>query len=222
VAIAMTEWRGWGSVVDDEADDNQPAAPAAKPERQPGLWQRVGEYWWQGMNPGDFTQAWTGKHDANGAVFPAGDDEDFAWSAAFISYVMRIAGAGARFPFAPAHATYINLAREMSLGRTNGLVVWAEAPDAVAPDLGDLICFGRHAAARLRFADLPAPPFPAHCDIVVGREPGRLAVIGGNVDDSVTLSHVPVTEDGRLAPPGGAPLDALHPWMVVVRVLYDR
>jgi hypothetical protein len=223
VAIALREWHGWGSPVDDDLTGRQYKPDGdAKPERQPGLWQRVGEYWWLGMDPGQFTAAWTGKHDANGQVFPADRDEEYAWSAAFIGYVMWIAGAGPRFPYAPAHATYINLAREESLGHTTRWAVWAEAPDAVAPQPGDLVCFGRHAAARLRFADLPAGPFPAHCDIVVGREPGRITVIGGNVDDAVTLAHVPVTDDGYLVPPGGPPLAQSRPWLAVLRVLYDR
>jgi len=39
VAIALREWRLFGSVVDDDQGE---AAPTQKPERQPGLWQRVG------------------------------------------------------------------------------------------------------------------------------------------------------------------------------------
>ena len=48
-----------------------------------------------------------------------------------------------------------------------------------------------------------------------------LSVVGGNVDDAVTVKHVPVTPDGHLAPPGGPPLDGRYPWFVVLRVLYD-
>ena len=57
------------------------------------------------MNAGAPEAAWTGKHDANGIVFPAGEDGNYAWSAAFISYVMRIAGAGARFLIPPVIRT---------------------------------------------------------------------------------------------------------------------
>ena len=82
-----------------------PPAPEQKPEREPGLWQRVGEYWWLGMNASSPEAAWTGKHDAQGEVFPASVDGDYAWSAAFVSYVMRIAGAARGFPYAaePRH-----------------------------------------------------------------------------------------------------------------------
>ena len=49
----------------------------------------------------------------------------------------------------------------------------------------------------------PAGQFPGHCDIVVDTQvPGVIAVVGGNVDDAVTMKHVPVTPDGKLAGAG--------------------
>jgi len=223
VAIALREWRLFGQVVDDDPPGTHPPLPAEqKPERMAGLWQRVGEYWWIGQDADRPEGAWTGKHDENGYEFPAASDENFAWSAAFVSYVMRISGAGIRFPYSPSHHTYINLARQMSLGQTAGWAVAAERTDAYAPEVGDLICAGRGWARRLRFADLPTPKsFPAHCAIVVGTG-DALSVIGGNVDDTVALTHVPTTVDGKLAIPGGIAVDARYPWFVVLRVLYDR
>ena len=74
VAIALREWRLFGSPVDDNPPGSyRPASPQDKPERQQGLWQRVGEYWWLAMNAGSPEAAWTGKHDANGIVFPASE-----------------------------------------------------------------------------------------------------------------------------------------------------
>jgi hypothetical protein len=37
----------------------------------------------------------------------------------------------------------------------------------------------------------------------------------------VTLKHVPVTPDGRLAGPDGRVLDGRYNWFVALRVLYD-
>ena len=69
----------------------------------------------------------------------------------------------------------------------------------------------------------PPGQFPAHCDIVVDTAvPGQIAVIGGNVDDAVTMKHVPVTPDGKLARPDGMVLDTRYPWMVVLRLLHRR
>ncbi len=220
VAIALREWRLFGQNIADPAAD---ATRVIKPEREPGLWQRVGEYWWLGLNAGSAESAWTGMHDASGAVFPAAEDGEFAWSAAFISYVMRIAGAGRRFPYSADHADYINAARLVSLGKSDGWVVAAERVEDYAPRPGDLVCFGRGKAKGLRYEDLPtAGLFTSHCDIVVDiMVPGEIAVIGGNVEDSVTLNHVPVTADGKLATPQGVVLDTRFPWMAVLRLLVD-
>jgi hypothetical protein len=221
VAIALREWRLFGqNVADPDAD----ATRVIKPEREEGLWQRVGEYWWLGLNAGSSESAWTGKHDGNGAVFPPDADGDYAWSAAFVSYVMRIAGAGHRFPYSADHADYINAARRVSLGQTRDWLVAAERVQDYAPQAGDLVCFGRGQARGLRFEDLPTPGlFTSHCDIVVDTMvPGRIAVIGGNVEDSVTMNYVPVTADGKLATPEGVVLDTRFPWMTVLRLLVDE
>jgi len=220
VGIALREWRLFGSLIDDDPPGSRPRPlPDQKPERAAGLWQRVGEYWWLGMNAGTAESAWTGMHDASGHEFPANQDGEYAWSAAFISYVMRIAGAGPRFPYSEAHAIYINIAKQVALGQTTGWVIYAERPTAYTPRPGDLICLSR--GHPLSFDDLPAPLFPAHCDIVVGSDAGFISVVGGNVDDAVTMKHVPVTTDGKLAAPDGQVLDSRYPWMVVLRLLAD-
>ena len=215
IAIARTEWRAFGAPVDDDPPGTRPPPdPDAKPERAAGLWQRVGEYWWLGLDAGAPEAAWTGKHDSAGRVFPADQDGRFAWSAAFISYVMRIAGAGARFPYAAAHAVYIRAAVQVAEGWTRRWAIVAEPPDRYPPQPGDLICTGR-AGVVPRLAALPSRGFPAHCDIVVAAAPGMLDAIGGNVDDAVTLKHVSLTAAGLLA-------DPRYPWFVVLRVLYDQ
>jgi len=218
VAIAMREWRLWGQPVDDDPPGTRPPPlPEDKPEREQGLWQRVGEYWWEGQDPGTKEAAFTGEHDENGVIFPAEQDGDYAWSAAFISYVMRIAGAGNRFVYSPNHSTYINAAAANATP-----AVHAYPPQAYAPQPGDLICTGRATAANLRFADLPtAGSFPSHCDIVVSLQPGVMTVLGGNVDDAVTEKHVPMTTAGTLAGPDGIPLDTRYPWFVVLKIDYE-
>lgn len=226
VAIALREWRLWGQPVNDDPPGTRPSPlPDDKPERTQGMWQRIGEYWFLGQVAGRMEASWTGKHNADGVAFDAGSDADFAWSAAFISYVMRIAGAGDRFPYSPAHHDYIDAAREVSIAQQAGTTppywaVAAEPTDVYAPLPGDLICMSR-TRKPLRFEDLPAGVFAAHCDIVVQAAPGTLSVVGGNVDDAVTMKHIPVTQDGHLAWPGGPPLDDRYPWFVVLKVLYD-
>jgi hypothetical protein len=225
VAIAQQEWRLFGEHV----DDNPPSpggfepAPGDDPERAPGHWERIGEYWWLGQDMDSRQSAWTGMHDENGNEIDASRDDYYAWSAAFISYVMRTAGAGARFPYAPSHYAYINIAKEMTLGRTSGWAVMAETVNGYAPAPGDLICYSRE-RYKLTYEKLPRRRFIAHCDIVVALDPGKaqISVIGGNVDHTVTMKHVPVSTDGRLADANGQVLDTRYPWLVVIRVLYDR
>ena len=213
VAVAMDEWRLWGMRVDDQNGAGYVQRDATMGERQPGLWQRVGEYWWEGMNASEPDNAWTGKHDAQGKVFPVAVNGEYAWSAAFISYVMRIAGAGENFPYAPDHATYINYAARAAEGQVKNPLLIAEDPTKYAPRLGDLVCLGRGRARALTFADLPTGHlFPAHCSIVVAGAVHQISVIGGNVDDAVVLEHVPANDAGMVG----------RPWFVVLRVMYQR
>ena len=212
VAIALREWRAWGMLVNDAPPG--PDLPLdARGDRQAGMWQRVGDYWWIGQDGGSESSSWTSKYNNNGREYRSAPP---AWSAAFISYLMRSAGAGDRFPYSPLHATYINAAA------AGNPILAAKPPEAYAPQLGDLICYGRRGAQNLRFADLPTSSFFGHCDIVVGAIDGQLTVIGGNVTAGVTMKHVPVTAQGMLSTPDGLVLDSRYPWFVVLHVAYDR
>ncbi len=223
VAIAMIEWRAFGQLVDDDPPHSRPPlAPDQMPDRTPGYWERVGEYWWLGQNADRTQAAWTGKHDADGNEFDADRADYFAWSAAFICYVMRLAGAGDHFPYAASHYVYINAAARQALGRDQGWVITARRPKDYAPALGDIICTGRDRAKRMRFDRLPARAFPSHCDIVVASSPNALSVVGGNVDAAVTMKHVPVASDGRLVAPDGTDTDTRYDWFVVLQVQYVR
>ncbi|GAC1346307.1 MAG: hypothetical protein NVSMB18_28140 [Acetobacteraceae bacterium] len=211
VAIAQREWRAFGSPVND-APEGPDEPLALRLDRQPGLWQRVGDYWWFGQDALSKQSGWTGRYNEFGT--PYGGTAP-AWSAAFISYVMRAAGAGDRFPYSPLHSEYINAAAQ------GAGVLHAERPDAYPPQPGDLICVGRGNARSFRFEDLPAPSFLAHCDLVVQAMPEQLVVIGGNVSAGVTMKHVPITPSGTLAGPDGRVLDDRYRWFVVLRVSYD-
>jgi hypothetical protein len=216
VAVAFDEWRLWGQRVDDDDGAGYVQSEATMAERQPGLWQRVGEYWWEGMNEGEPDAAYTGKHDATGRVFPVAVNGRYAWSAAFISYVMRVAGAGAAFPYAPDHAFYINDAARAAEGKIADPLLVAEDPALYAPRLGDLLCFGRGNGRDLSFGDLPTDDsFPGHCSIIVAGGDGEISEIGGNVDDAVTLTHVKVTAAGVVDDPS-------QHWLAVLRVMYAQ
>jgi hypothetical protein len=212
VQIALGEWRAFRKPI-----SYPNVAETEDDEREEGLWQRVGLYWWIGLDPSWPQSSWTGIHDQNGQVFPANEDGNFAWSAAFIAYVMRMAGAGSSFPYSETHADYINAAAE----HVPGVALQAERVTVYAPQIGDLICLWR-GARPVTFDQLPAGRFPGHCDIVVDIKRGLLSVIGGNVDDAVAMKYVPTTIDGHLAGPDGVVLDPNYHWFVVLKVLYQR
>ena len=207
VAVALREWRLFGSRVDDQAEPSQ-----KKAEREQGLWQRVGEYWWLGLDAGAPESKWTGKHDERGAVFPPDEDENHAWSAAFVSYVMRIAGAGSRFPYSPDHAHYIDIARRQASHPDSRWLIGAARPESYAPRPGDLVCRGRDEASNLRYDDLPVGKFfPAHCDVVVDTSTEQhIDVVGGNERNAVTMKHIIVGTDGKLLAADG--------WLVVLQL----
>jgi hypothetical protein len=222
ISIAVREWRLFGQAVQDDPSAASVCLDSnCKLERQEGLWQRVGEYWWIGLNADRRERSWTGKHGASGIVFSPERDGAFAWSAAFISYVMRTAGAGSRFPYSASHADYINVARMASIRGDPTAMLWAVRPDLYAPRLGDFICYGRDGDRIPGFDDLPAARFASHCDIVTGLELDRLSAIGGNVNDAVALKRVPITPEGMIAGPDNTPIDPRYAWFVVIRVAYD-
>lgn len=213
LGIALREWRGFGALVDDDPPDSHPLPRSLRPDKQPGLWQRVGEYWWLGQDAGSRESGWTSKYDEFGQLYQ-GDAP--AWSAAFVSYVMRSAGAGQRFPYSPLHADYINAAVQ-GTG-----VLRAERPEAYAPQPGDLICVSRASTRHMRFEDLSGARFFGHCDIVTAAAPGQLTTVGGNIGGGVTMKHVPTSATGMLSDPDGHVADPRYDWFVVVRVLYDE
>lgn len=119
------------------------------------------------------------------------------WSAAFVSWVMCEAGLSeARFARAEGHAAYLHALFERPEG-----AAFTPMPLETAPEPGDLVCAGRADTPDL--ASLPEMRRAAasralmHCDIVVGRAPDRLFVIGGNVENAVALTVLPV-ERGRV------------------------
>jgi hypothetical protein len=148
------------------------------------------------------------------------------WSAAFISFVMRTAGVDRReFPPSAAHATYIDALIADAEAFPALAPFLPHAPDAYAPQPGDLVCADRSPRPLRHWRDRAGDHGrfrPMHCDIVVGAALGVVEAIGGNVRDAVTLIRFPTDARGILLPrPSGAPawfavfenrLGRLPPW----------
>ena len=156
---------------------------------------------------------------------------DVAWSAAFIGAVMRQAGLTAD-DFADAHATYIYAAFASAFAESAGekqIAHYRACPTTSArPRPGDLVCYHRHkelaATPAVKIRNLVADDVErdaskksirrSHCDVVVHTDTKarRVYVVGGNVQQAVTVKKLQLTRQGTLQEiqPGNCRLDG--PW----------
>jgi len=125
-----------------------------------------------------------------------------AWSAAFISWVARRAGAGSSFRYASAHTTYVAAAKRNRLAN-NGNPFQAYRVGEIRPQVGDIVCAERKGPdgrwSGVTYDNVDDGQFRAsHCDIVVGVGRNHLTVIGGNVSDSVKDKTIPIDANGLI------------------------
>jgi hypothetical protein len=205
--IALVEWEEWGRR--DRIAGDPPAA--ATPEADPANFPRVLAYWRAVDEDGGAVARNRPRYAAavaagGGAARPAvALWQEPAWSAAFISFVLRGAGVDRReFPPDAAHGAYVDaLVRDAERFPDLAPFVPRE-PAAYAPRPGDLACADRgpdpidhwrqRAADRGRFR-------PMHCDIVVEAGPGFVLMVGGNLGDAVVRTRFPADGSGYLLPP---------------------
>lgn len=181
--------------------------------------RRIDDSWHLGANLD--AEPWTSRI---GVYWDAVDRPDWdgltpePWSAAFISWCFREAGAGQAFWGDETHSLYVDRIRRHD-GMSPKLTL--HAPADAAPRVGDLIWNSRgdlnppanYAAA---IAQLERGHFfESHVDIVTEVAPGTCASIGGNVwyqkvGGSVTRSEWRLDAEGRLA-------DDRKVWIGVIR-----
>jgi hypothetical protein len=114
------------------------------------------------------------------------------WSASFISYIMRKAGAGNDFKYAQSHSQYI--AESIKNRKENKSANFkGYKPNEVKVKVGDLVCYPREAGVS--YESLAG--YKSHCDLITEIN-GNIAIgIGGNVSDSVTKKKY-VLKDGKI------------------------
>jgi hypothetical protein len=202
VAIANDEWNFFGK----QTMDNDSLVQRGRQEGEAGYWQRVVQYWKEGL----------GNSRINSRLAVMSDNNP--WSAAFISYVFKKAGAATEFPYSSAHYTYIThaISNKKNGNLTSSLVGYRVTE--YAPKIGDLICAPRAAdkekvtydnALSYRNSDGELF-FSAHCDIVVSVGDSSIDVIGGNVSNSVTRNTVKTTG-------GKVTASSDRKWLVVIQ-----
>ena len=172
VQLCRQEWDFFGNQAIN-IDGN--SIRRGKKETDEGFWQRVGIYW-----------------QAVGRNL-TGRNADFPWSAAFVSYIMKTAGAGDKFRYSASHSVYIRAAinnRNNVNASFRGL-----KPLELTLKEGDLVGYPRQNGVS--YDSLP-PDFKSHCDIVVAVRAGEIDVIGGNVGNSVTLKTLRTNTLGQI------------------------
>ena len=127
------------------------------------------------------------------------DISDFAWSATFISWCEKTAGATAQeFKFSIRHSEFVNAAIRNADRGTGAFR--ARRIDAYAPKIGDLIQSNREGGQVDYDEARERTRYPSHSAIVVELVTiggTRFAItIGGNESDSVRRTRVPLTAAG--------------------------
>ncbi|HEY0877551.1 MAG TPA: DUF2272 domain-containing protein, partial [Zeimonas sp.] len=197
VDVALREWRDWGGTTIDATDGTARLEHEGAIESDTSPFDartRVHRYWALG----------TGSASESGAPPRPGAP----WSAAFVSFLMQQVGVGApAFVGDAAHARYLRalLAHEREAGDEAQFELLLAEDTALAA--GDLLCGPRN-VSRLRdrttllhmeSVDDLEHLTSSHCDLVVALDRRRriARVVGGNVFDSVAMTKLPLTADGR-------------------------
>ncbi|MCB9958929.1 MAG: DUF2272 domain-containing protein [Rhodospirillaceae bacterium] len=188
VRVLLAEWNRFGQQV---MMDGRVVQRGWR-ETQTGFDARVGLFWRYGTG-----------------LSYDGDDTDQAWSAAFISYVMRTAGVPDQlFPRSRRHSTYIHFAQQNALANDPDAAFVAHRLEQYTPKVGDLLAYTRSGAADYdRYVNRDR--YKSHTDIVTYAHHGEIGVIGGNVADSVTLKRLKRGSAGRL-------IDHSHAWFAAI------
>lgn len=155
---------------------------------------RVGVYWKKGL----------GQNNYNGRTTP-----NQPWSAAFISYLLKESGAGNKFLYNESHSVYIRKAILSKINNDTNYGFWGYRLKDYAPQIGDLICYVRGNSKHINY-DSDSNNYESHSDIVIAKENNILKVIGGNVENSVSIKHIIIDDDGYL-------IDKQKKWFVILK-----
>lgn len=190
-ATALAEWEFFGRQTYDLAGHTVHAGRSEHEEG--GYYARVGTYWKDGTN----RQGLDGRN------------RDAPWSAAFISWVMRRAGAGERFRYSTQHSVYISKGIRDFDRKREAASYWTVRLAAARPKVGDLVCWAREGG--IDYDHQNGGDYKGHADLVVEVMADEVMVVGGNVGHSVTKRPLRLDGSGLLLPTeqGGETLFAL-------------
>lgn len=126
-----------------------------------------------------------------------------AWSAAFISFLMKTAALSKSFKFSGRHTTYLSDSKRAFVANPpdTSRAYWAVRLHERELQLGDLVGYYRTGAgcgSAVRTYDSLPGDFCAHCDLVVAIRGGTAVTIGGNVGNTVKVTEVPLDASGHV------------------------
>ena len=131
--------------------------------------------------------------------------EQYAWSAAFVSWVMRVSGAGGSFPYSATHSEYII---DTTKNRYNNPEAKFKAYDIneKKPKPSDLVCRTRSGTiASYGYDDngemIVQEGDKLHCDIVTKVDKTKVVAVGGNLNNKVKEVELSLDSNGYINEP---------------------
>lgn len=135
-----------------------------KAEHISPLKERIGIYW-------DFLK----RPDLDGS------DHEVPWSAAFISYMVNLAGANSTFPYSAQHSVYFyRTINDKMIKKASAF--WGYRVSEVTIEPGDILGMNRAGASPIEYDwAITHADYSSHADIVVAVDGKAIHAIGGNV-----------------------------------------
>lgn len=123
---------------------------------------------------------------------------NMAWSAVFVSWIMRVSGAGDSFPYSATHSKYII---ETTDNRFNKPEAKFKAYDIneKKPKPSDIVCRTRSGTIA-SYNDVQQGDL-LHCDIVTEVDKTKVVVVGGNLDNKVKEKELSLDSKGYINEP---------------------
>lgn len=150
--------------------------PTVKKESSSSMESTLRKYWEEGA----------------GSKFPG---YSTPWSAVFISYLMKKAGAGKDFPYSASHHTYIVQSIKNKLLGTG--VFQGYKMNEAKPEIGDLLAFPRQSGVTYDTTKY----YSSHTDLVIAHNGDHLITIGGNLSNTVKKTKVDLDANGYVKNP---------------------
>lgn len=136
------------------------------------------------------------------------------WSSAFVSWVMRQAGAGNSFKHSTAHRVYVGGGKK-ARAAGDASKFWAYRISEARPEVGDIVVAERQSSAKVPCGSTTydnvddGSARATHGDVVIEVRSDAIDVVGGNVADSVTLKTIKLDPNGFVAQPNGCKFFAI-------------